>query len=309
MKSLFIVNPSSGMQYVQNSTHSLVKMLLKNKIVQENHTFYTQKGGDAYERAKAVKKGEYGVIVAVGGDGTVNEVMNGIIDGGSETPMTILGAGTTNDFATILGIGKSAQSLYKVIRDYDVRDVDVGMMNGHYFLNVASGGMLSDIAHNVSTESKTALGRLAYYGEGAKELASLNLRTSMIHYEWDDGEFDEDTFLLVVCNSCQSGGFNKIAPQAKLNDGLLDVCIVKKIAIPEVVPVFAEIMAGRHPKSSKVRYFQTKHLKAVRVNKEDKFTLDYDGEIAGEMPMEAVAVPGKLKMLVAKSRKVDKLFE
>lgn len=309
MKSLFIVNPTAGIKVLQNNVHVLSRLLLQQGVVTENDIFYTQKSGDAMKRAASLKKGEYDFVVAVGGDGTVSEVVNGIVDSKSEIPMTILGAGTTNDFVNALGMQSTPGAMLKVIKDFRVEDVDVGEMNGHYFMNVASGGMISEIAHKITNEQKSALGKLAYYVEGVKEVSNLkNLKTAKLRYEWDEGAFDEETFLLVVCNSCQSGGFTKIAPYAKLNDGLLDVCIIRKINADDVIPLFNKIQAGNHPNDPRTNYFTTSKLRVTKINEKDHFSLDRDGEDAGDMPMEVCIHKGLIKMIVPKNTKTNKLF-
>lgn len=310
MRSLFIVNPEAGIKVLQKNVHTLSRLLLQTKTVSENTVFYTQKKDDAYEKAKSLKKNEFDFVVAVGGDGTVNEVVRGIVEGGSEIPLTILGAGTTNDFVNALGMGSGANAMLKIIRDFNVRDVDVGNMNGHLFINVASGGLISEIAHRITNEQKSAIGNLAYYVEGAKELTNIKkLKTARLHYVWDEGEFDEDTFLLIVCNSCQSGGFQKIAPLAKLDDGLLDVCIIKKIGGMDIVPVFNKIQSGAHINDPRVTYFKTRSLFVTKVNENEHFSLDYDGEDGGDMPMRVSSGMQKIKMIVPKTGKAKRLFD
>lgn len=224
MNGLVIINPSSGKQVVQRTALETINQLLTKGIAEEIHISYTHGQNDAYRRAAAVRPGEYGFIIAVGGDGTVNEVVNGIIDSGSKTPLVIIAAGTTNDFATSLNLPKRAADLCNMIEEMNTVLVDVGKMNDHYFLNVAAGGLLSEVAHRVPSDLKTSFGKLAYYMEGVKDISALKLDTVPLRFEFSDGSsIEEDVFLFVVANTRSVGGFTKIAPSAKINDGMLDV--------------------------------------------------------------------------------------
>ena len=219
MNGLVIINPSSGKQVVQRIALETVNLLLTRGIAEEIHLSYTQGQNDAYRRAVMVKPEEYGFIIAVGGDGTVNEVVNGIVDSGSKTPLVIVAAGTTNDFATSLSLPKRAADVCNMIEAMNTVQVDVGKMNGHYFLNVAAGGLLSEVAHRVPSDLKTSFGKLAYYMEGVKDISALKLDTVPLRFEFSDGSsIEEDVFLFVVANSRSVGGFNKIAPKAKISE-------------------------------------------------------------------------------------------
>ena len=309
VKGLYIINPNSGMRFLQGNAHTMARNMLKNGKLDECRFVYTRKGGDGFAAAASLKPGEFDFVLAAGGDGTVSEVVNGLMTSGCGIPLLILGAGTTNDFSSALGLGTGPLVLERLATDYYVREVDVGICNGRYFTNVTSGGMLSDIAHSTSPELKSVYGKMAYYAEGMRELGSLKLTSTRLRYISDKETIEEDTFLFAVVNSCQSGGFNRIAPLAKLDDGKIDVCIIKTIAPTDVIPLFNNIQMGMHPNDRNVRYFQTKKLRIELCNEADSFTVDCDGENAGSMPLEISVAPEKLKLIVPKqSAKAKKLF-
>lgn len=99
MKAKFIINPSSGKQNFLKSIESVVGCLVLNQVVEQIHVVYTQHEGDALREARDIGKGEYDFLVAVGGDGTINDVVNGLMAGGSQTPLAVISVGTANDFA------------------------------------------------------------------------------------------------------------------------------------------------------------------------------------------------------------------
>lgn len=311
MKGIFVINPTSGMQLHQNAAHVAAQRLLKNGTLTEARIFYTTGKSSAYNTVKSFSRGEYDFVMAVGGDGTVNEVVNGLIDGGSDIPLAILRAGTTNDFATAMGLPVDSAGIARMISGYHTEHIDVGRVNGRYFLNVAAGGLLSEIAHSVDPDVKTALGKLAYYVQGFKEISSLRLDTVPLRFEMEEASFETDTFLVIVANSCSVGGFSNIAPKAKVNDGLLDVCIIKKLTPADVVPVFTQINAGTHVNDKRcIAYFRTKKLRISSLDDSLSFAIDYDGELGDPLPLDIEVVPSALRLIVpAKSRKAKKLLE
>ncbi|MBR5006462.1 MAG: diacylglycerol kinase family lipid kinase [Clostridia bacterium] len=309
MKGLYIVNPNSGMRILQVNAHTMARNMLRNGKLTECRFVYTQKGGDGFDAAAALKPGEYDFVLAAGGDGTVSEVVNGLMTSGCGIPLLILGAGTTNDFSTVLDLGTGPLTLERLATDYYVREVDVGICNGRYFTNVTAGGMLTAIAHSTSPELKSVYGKMAYYAEGMRELGSFKLTSTRLRYISDKETIEEDTFLFAVANSTQSGGFSRIAPLAKLDDGKIDVCILKPFVPAEMIPLFNKIQTGMHPTDRNVKYFQTKKLRIELCNEEDSVAVDCDGENAGSMPLEISVAPEKLKLIVPRhSTKAKKLF-
>lgn len=298
------------MQMNQNTAHLAVRRLLKSGVLTEARFFYTTGKNSAYDAVCGLTPGEYDFVMAVGGDGTVNEVVNGIIASGSDIPLAILRAGTTNDFSTIMGLPADLLGIVRMIEEYKTVRIDVGRMNKQYFLNVAAGGVLSEIAHNVPVGSKTVLGKLAYYVEGLKEISSLRLDTVPLRFETEEGSFETETFLMVVANSRSVGGFTNIAPTAKVNDGLFDVCIIKEVTPADVVPVFTEINAGTHVRDKKcISYFQTRKLRITALEPDSGFAIDYDGERGDPMPLDIEVVPGAIRLLVPSwSKKTKKML-
>ena len=167
----FIFNPSSGRQANALVVGDILHYLSEVNAVERADIAYTSAKNDAKRFAMELKPGEYDIVVAVGGDGTINEVVSGLMEGGSRTPLAILSGGTINDFATALNLPTNPSAFARMLIDGNKMDVDVGQAGDSYFLNVLAGGLLTDVAYKVPSSAKTSLGSLAYVIEGAKEAA------------------------------------------------------------------------------------------------------------------------------------------
>jgi diacylglycerol kinase (ATP) len=149
-----IINPSAGRQFFQRNVARIIEKLSREKVLREVATVYTHGAGDAYEAASRLRPGEVDFVLAVGGDGTVNEVVNGLIHSGAQIPLSILPAGTVNDFAYAMKLPRDVAPYCSMIKDFRTVPIDVGKAGDQYFLNVAAGGMLTDVAYKVPSESK-----------------------------------------------------------------------------------------------------------------------------------------------------------
>lgn len=309
MKGLFVINPSSGKQVNQAKAIQAATELLRDRIVEEITFFYTQKKDDAKNRTILASEEGYDFVVAVGGDGTVNEVVAGLYLSNSKMPMAIFPSGTTNDFATSVGISPTILNLYDLIKDFNVVPTDIGRFNEReYFLNVAAGGILSDVAHNVSVESKTLLGKMAYITSGMKTIAEKGFKTTRLLFEIDGKKEEIDVYFFILANSKSVGGFSKICADAKINDGYMDLCIIKSLDVIDAVPVFVSILEGTHKYNKNVEYRHVKDVKIFARDEKAEFHLDCDGEYAGELPMHVEVLQAAVNLLLpAESRKVKEI--
>ena len=309
MKGLFIINPSSGKQINQGKAIQTITELLRDGVIDEATVFYTKAKDDAKNRTIQASKEDYDFVVAVGGDGTVNEVVAGLYITGSKMPMAIMPSGTTNDFATSVGIVPTVIGLYYLIKDFNVVPTDIGCFNEKdYFLNVAAGGILSEVAHNVSIESKTMLGKTAYITSGMKTIAEKGFKTTRLLFEIDGVKEEIDVYFFILANSKSVGGFSKICADAKINDGYMDLCIIKSLDILNAVPVFTSILDGSHKNNKNVEYRQVRDVRISAIDENTVFHLDCDGEYAGELPMHVEVLRGGVNLLLpTESRKTKKI--
>lgn len=303
MKGLFIINPSSGKQNIDSMLREIMATLILDQICSHVDVFYTKGNGDAKNRAAELKPGDYDFIVSVGGDGTLNEVTNGLILSESNIPMAIISAGTVNDFATYMKLPQTADGFCQMIKDFQTKKVDVGRVNNEYFINVLAAGMLTDIAYKVPKDKKAVLGKMAYYLEGVKEFPKQLSQNMTLTFNSKEYSGTEDIMLFLVANSKSVGGFADAAPLASVSDGYLDVMIIKKMALLTEAPdLIFKLFQGEHPKHPSIEYFQTKELSVLPTEQTAGIAIDYDGEILEEgLPVDISIVPEALNLIILRT--------
>lgn len=280
MRVHFIVNPSSGKQNFQKFIDQVSLGLLDEGYCVSR--FYTEKVHDAELETLRACKTDIDYIVACGGDGTVNEVTNGIAKSECSKPVAIIPAGTINDFSSIIKMPKTAVEYVEMIKAGHVKNVDMGVCGDTYFANVAAGGFLTSVAHQVSSDSKSVLGRSAYYIEGLREFLVDGIKPKRVSFTSEEFTGEEDVILFLITNSSSIGGFKKIAPLAEIEDGLLDVLIICKTDMANVISIFLKLNSGEHINNKDVIYFKTKD---ILVESRESLEIDIDGDMGGFLPM------------------------
>lgn len=297
-RCLLIINPSSGKHIIQNKLDKIIGQLILKKIVADFDVFYTKKKNDAYFIAKTANEDQYDFIMCVGGDGTLNEVISGMIDSNKRIPLCILSAGTVNDFANYLKLPTSVNGIVKMIQNFQITSSDVGKINDSYFINVAAGGMFSDISFVVSKNDKKKYGPLAYYIRGLLDLPQ-QLRTNLhLTVKIDDEEFNTDAYMFAITNTTRVGGFNNIIPYADINDGKLDLMIIKKCSITDLIALFKDYRFGKHEKSPFIEYKQGKHVTISCQNQD--LIVDIDGEKGCSLPINACIINRAVNLIIPK---------
>jgi len=290
-----IANPNSGRGSALSKILELIELMSEDRY--EIELLFTHEEGDGTRFAYDYSGEDF--IICSGGDGTVNEVVNGMYLSGRDIPLGILQSGTVNDFANAQGLPTSPYAFYKIIKNYKTKTIDLGLAGDRAFINVAAGGMLTEIAYTVSAEKKASLGDMAYYLEGARVLLEEKIFKSKnsLNFYIESEEFTGtvEGLLFLITNSTSVGGFKKMAPLADISDGYLDVLIFKEIRISDVPELFASLMGGRHVDHNKVMYLKTKNIK---ISSDENLTIDVDGEKASTLPMTFKVLENKLKIIV-----------
>ena len=300
MKGLFIINPSSGRQNFHDKIKDITGTLIMDQICNTIDVFYTEKQDDAQNKAASLQPGEYDFVVAVVGDGTLNEVINGIIISKSEIPVAVISAGTVNDFATYLNLPQTPAEFCEMIKNFQLKRVDAGRVNQKYFINVVAAGLLSDIGFKVDKDKKAVLGKLAYYLEGAIDLPKQFSKTLNLRFITEEKTMEEEVFLFMVTNSQSVGGFREMAPLASTSDGKLDVVIIRKMDIFQVTPLLIGLVQGEHVNHPSVEYFQTQKLTIENMD-DQEIDVDYDGEkLMNGFPIQIEMIPGAIQIVVPK---------
>lgn len=290
-----IANPNSGRGAALGKILELIELMSHDEY--EIELFFTHREGDGKNFATNYTGEDF--IICSGGDGTVNEVVNGIYLSKRDTPLAILQSGTVNDFANAQGLPTSPFKFYNMIKNFNVKTIDLGLAGERAFINVAAGGMLTEIAYSVTAERKASLGNMAYYLEGVKELLEKKFfkYQKSINLKIKSKEFtgDVDSLLFLITNSTSVGGFKKMAPFADVSDGYLDVLIFKRIKISDAPELFASLVGGKHLDHNKVIYLKTKN---ISIESDEDVTIDVDGEKTSTLPMNFKVLENRLKIIV-----------
>lgn len=289
-RARLIYNPTSGREEGRKRLADILHMLDAAGI--ETTTHATEGEGDATASAAEAIDNGYDMIIAAGGDGTLNEVINGMADKPERPPLGIIPLGTTNDFARALGIPRNWEDACSIITRQATRVIDLGQSNEKYFINIAGGGSLTELTYEVPSKLKTIIGQLAYYMKGLEKMTRLRPTELRIELE-GHGVYHEEFMLFLITNTNSVGGFEKLAPEAKIDDGLFDVIMLKRCNLVEFVRVASMALRGEHINDPLVIHKQTNR---VTVTSPDVVQLNLDGEFGGLLPATFKVLPGHLRI-------------
>jgi diacylglycerol kinase (ATP) len=290
-RARLIYNPSSGREEMKKKLADILQRLERGGL--ETSTHATIGEGDAtLAAADAVERG-FDVIIAAGGDGTLNEVVNGMAEKSHRPLLGILPLGTTNDFARALSIPRRWEAACDIIIEQFSRPIDVGKVNQRYFINIAGGGSMTELTYEVPSKMKTMIGQLAYYMKGLEKLPRL--RPIELYIKSPEMDLHEDVMLFLIANSNSVGGFEKLAPDARLDDGLFDVFILKRCNLGEFIRVVSAALRGEHINDPNMIYFKTN---SIQVTSPDYVQINLDGEFGGTLPCMFSMLPSHIKIIV-----------
>lgn len=226
---LLVMNPCAGIKKANRYLPDLLRLFSDYGYV--STAYMTGKRGDGTEFART-HAAEADLIVCIGGDGTLNEVIEGLLKSGAGCPLGYIPAGSTNDFATSLKISSNVMQAARDIMEGRPRTIDLGSFNGRCFSYVASFGAFTEAAYSTPQEVKNMLGHLAYIFEGMKYLA--NIRPIHLRLETDSGNAFEDDYIFgAISNSTSIAGFLTMDPtRVIIDDGLFEITLIKMPTAP-----------------------------------------------------------------------------
>lgn len=302
----FVVNPRSDGGRT-GSAWPRVEARLRRELG-DLRVAFTAAGGEAAPIARRALEGGHELVVAVGGDGTINEVVNGFFEGGRPvTPGAALGIlqrGTGGDFRRTLGLEGTLDGYVRALVGGSVRRVDVGRLTfvdhqgrerERYFLNIASFGVGGVFDQYLNRSRRVLAGRFATTWAGLRAAASY--RNQPVRLCLDGGAPREvRVHNVAVANGRYYGGAMQVAPQAQLDDGLFDVVVLGDLRLSQIPDLARRIYAGTH-----LGMRQVEHARARRVQAEsdEVVLLDVDGEQPGRLPASFEVVPGALLLKAA----------
>ena len=268
-KVLMIMNPYSGKRQAVPHLCGILETFCKNGY-RTTVEMTTQKGDGA--RLAAELADQYDRIVCIGGDGTLNEVVNGVLSAGSSTPIAYIPAGSTNDFATSLNIPKNIMQAAEAVTRAKPTKLDAGLFGDRYFTYVASFGAFTKTSFSASQNLKNTLGHFAYFLEGIKDITTI--KPYHMRFELDTGVFEDDYVFGAVSNATSVGGIVSFDPEKVcMNDGLFEIFLVKyPKTIQELNSIIEAILSQKYDSDSIV--FSTASMGLVYSPKNVDWTVD-----------------------------------
>ncbi len=269
---LIIVNPVSGRLLLRQKLWQVVEKFSEADMVPT--IYFTKKKGDAEEVAKRCSE-RYETIVCAGGDGTLNEVINGLIKNPVPHTLGYIPVGTTNDLATSLNIPKSPIAAVNNIIKGNVCKIDVGRFGDRVFNYIASFGAFTEASYSAPQEVKNAIGHAAYVIEGIKSLS--NIKATEATFSFDEGETVSGRFIFAaISNTTSVGGVLKLQENmVALNDGLLEVLLIKEPSnLSELQKIISELLSQKFTGELVSLY----HTKRVVVKTDEPLDWTLDGE-------------------------------
>lgn len=291
-KFLLIVNPVSGKGKAKSA---LTPVLCEFAKYGWRATVYmTTKRGEATEYARA-HGGEYETLVCIGGDGTLSEVINGLMDIEERPVIGYIPMGTTNDVAACLKLPKELPDLVKKIVEGNFTNYDVGLFDGKYFSYVAAFGAFTEASYSASQEVKQTLGRVAYLLEGVKCLPKISAKHAKVEY--DGGELEGDFIFGAVTNSTRVAGMVKLDPNTVLlHDGLFETLLIRKPKnIANLNNIVSNILKQKYTDES-VEYI---HSGKIKFTFDEPVSWTRDGENGGAFEeAELVNIKHAVKIII-----------
>lgn len=288
MKARLIYNPTSGQEIIKKYIVDILDKL--ESYGYETSAFATTaEENSAKNEAERVSKAGFDLIVAAGGDGTLNEVINGMmeVEKVKRPRFAIIPTGTTNDFARALKIPRNKPlRAIEIIEKNQLLNIDVGRVNeANHFMNIAAGGALTELTYSVPSQLKTIFGYLAYISKGAELLPRV--KKAPVRVVCDDEVIEEEISMFFCALTNSVAGFEKIAPDAQLNDGRFTLILVKTDNLIHLLSLFAMIAngSGKHINDPNVRYIKASSVTVVPLNSE-KWLVNLDGEYGGPAPVK-----------------------
>ena len=271
---LLIVNPKSGREKMRGQLLRVTEILTRGGY--EVTVYPTKEKGDGTVRAAQIKQNEYDRVVVCGGDGTLNEVITGLMNSGVKCTLGYIPSGTLNEWSSGLHIARDIPTAAKDIINGEMVELDIGKFDDKYFSYTASFGAFTEASYSAPQDIKNVLGQAAYFFEGIKSLG--NIKPIHLKFTADDREVEGDFLFGAISNSMSVGGIVKFnETTVKLNDGLFEVVLIKN---PSSITEFQSILEGILRQDLDRKGIEFFHTKAITVSGGSDVSWTLDGEYA-----------------------------
>ena len=272
---LFVFNPKAGKGKIKTHLLDIVDIFSSHDY--EIIIRSTQAPRDAYEKAKEYAN-SVDMIVCSGGDGTLDEVVTGIMEAESNVPIGYIPAGSTNDFANSLFMPKNMTKVAEMIMEEELYHCDIGRFNQKTFAYVAAFGLFTDVSYETDQDLKNVLGNVAYLLEGVKRL--FDIKSYHMKVTSDEVQAEDDFIVGMITNSRSVGGFkNLTGKNVDMNDGLFEVTLIAHPKNPLQLQEIITALVMAEDNTDLIYSFKTKKL-TIESDEEVPWTLD--GEFGGD---------------------------
>lgn len=273
-KMLFIYNPHAGKEAIKSKLSDILEIFMDAGY---EVTIYATKRSKDATQIVSERGSDFDYIVCSGGDGTLNEVTDGLMSLGKRPPCGYIPAGTVNDFASTLHIPKNTIMAANNAVEGMEFPCDVGSLNGDYYNYVAAFGAFTEVSYETSQEVKNVLGKMAYFLDGVKRLP--NLKSYHIRVETEDRIFEDEIIFGMITNSKSIGGFkNLTGKNVMLDDGKFEVTLIKCPKNPVELQLIINSLLTREVNSQYVYTFTINH---IVLSSEEDISWTLDGEYGG----------------------------
>jgi diacylglycerol kinase (ATP) len=290
-RTFVIINPAAS------SVKDIDALVERIRNLPEAEVCVTTKAGAAMQSAKTALRKGYDMIVAAGGDGTLNEVVNGIREDASAVVLGLIPLGTGNDFARTLDLPTDIDQAIDLLLAGHTRAIDLVRVTSdvrRYFVNVSTGGFSGLVDEKLTPEMKKTWGPLAYLRSAAAALPEFRAHRTTVSL--DNAEsLTLNLFDVVIANGRYVGGGIRIAPEACIDDGLLDVILMQARAPAELALLAAQVALGNHLSSDAIVF---RRAARVTVKSRPRMWFNVDGELVGNEPAKFEILPRALQFVV-----------
>lgn len=294
MKIGVIINPKAG------AVSGLAALRKQIQRLEPARCYVTTKRGSARKFAAAAVRAGCDYIIAAGGDGTLNEVVNGIAGQSGDVRLGLLPLGTGNDFARCLHLPASIDANIEILRAGASRPVDLVRVKTdrtRYFINVSAGGFSGVVDEKMTRAIKKTWGPLAYLRGAAAAIPELRAYRTSVRFGGERKSAAFDLYNVVIANGRYVAGGLPIAPEADPADGLLDVILIPQRPAAEMALLAALILLGQHLRSDSIIY---RRVAKISVRSRPGMWFNVDGELVGKEPAVFEIIPGALHFIVGK---------
>lgn len=290
---LAIINPTAGRGAGGRALPAI------RAIVKDTPLAWTEKIAaeprHAWAAAEQAARDAYDVVVVMGGDGTLHEVVNGLLRGrpGNPPALAVIPVGTANIFARAMDLPTDPVAAARVLLNGTRRTIDIGQVDDRYFATVAGVGFDAAVVRLASRWPRWIGGKLRHVAAGLLTLATYRAATARV---WIDGaQQTESLFLLAAANTSWYGGGVHIAPLARVDDGLLSIVRIRDVGRLEAIRLLGQTFSGKHLQHRKVSHTPARE---VRMDAEVPLPIQADGEEVGTLPAHFRCIPRALTLLV-----------